>query len=205
MEQDMAAIKAVIWDVGGVLLRTEDETTKTALASRYQLTLKELYRLVFYGESAQQATLGEINERAHWANIAAILHLNEQELADFERDFWAGDSLDMDLIFFIRSLKKEYKTGLLSNAWDGARKALSEIYHCMDAFDYSVFSAEVCLAKPDPAIYMKLIEMMSVLPEEAIFVDDLQENVAAANRLGIHGVQFRTSAQAKQDVQRLLA
>lgn len=201
----MAAIKAVIWDVGGVLLRAEDETTKTALASRYQLTLKELYRLVFYGESAQQATLGVISERDHWANIAKILHLNELELADFERDFWAGDSLDLNLISFIRSLKKDYKTGLLSNAWDGARKALSDIYHCMDAFDYSVFSAEVCLAKPDPAIYMKLIEIMSVLPEEAIFVDDLQENVAAANRLGIHGVQFLTSAQAKQDVQRLLA
>ena len=200
----MAAIKAVIWDVGGVLLRAEDETIKKALAERYQLTLRELYGLVFYGESAQKATLGQISERQHWANIGSKFHLDQQSLAAFERDFWAGDALDTELISFIRALKKDYKTGLLSNAWDGARKALSDIYHCMDAFDYSVFSAEVGLAKPDPAIYMKLIDMMGVLPEESIFVDDLLENISAANRLGIHGVQFLNTVQAKQEVTYLL-
>ena len=74
----------------------------------------------------------------------------------------------------------------------------------MDVFTYSTFSCELGLAKPDPAIYNKFLELLNVQPPEAIFVDDLQKNIDAANALGIHGIRFRDPRQAKQDVLALL-
>lgn len=197
-------IKAVIWDMGGVIFRTEDETSKDALAKKYGLTLDDLYRLVFASDSANQATMGVINEAQHWETIGAKFNISGNELDSFQEKFWDGDMVDRDLIAFIGSLKEKYITGLLSNAWSGARSILTDQYQCLDVFDYSAFSCEFGLAKPDPAIYQKFLGMLKVEPQEAIFVDDLQKNIDAANQLGIHGIRFRDAQQAKLDVLALL-
>jgi putative hydrolase of the HAD superfamily len=67
-----------------------------------------------------------------------------------------------------------------------------------------VFSCEVGLAKPDPAIYNLVLRLCSTQPEEAIFVDDFVENIEAANALGIHGILFKNAKQAMADVRDLL-
>jgi hypothetical protein len=54
------------------------------------------------------------------------------------------------LIDFIRSLRNDYRIGLLSNAWTGTREALTNRFSFLDAFDVTIFSAEVGLKKPDP-------------------------------------------------------
>lgn len=200
----VTGIKAVIWDMGGVIFRTEDETSKAALAEKYGLTLEELYRLVFASDSANLATLGLVNEAQHWQTIGARFNIDGNELDSFQEKFWDGDIVDRELIAFIGSLKEKYITGLLSNAWSGARSVLTDHYRCMDVFTYSTFSCELGLAKPDPAIYIKFLELLNVQPPEAIFVDDLQKNIDAANALGIHGIRFRDPRQAKQDVLALL-
>jgi len=197
-------IKAVIWDMGGVILRTEDWKYRTQLAEFYNLTLKGIHDLVFNSDSAKRATLGEIDEKAHWKNLGEQLGLNQKELIDFQKRFWQGDQLDQDLVGFIRSLQTDLKTGLLSNAWSGARVVLTDSKPCIDAFHFSVFSNEVGLAKPNPAIYRYMLSLCEVQPTEAIFVDDAIENVEAANLLGIHGVHFESADQAVSSVEALL-
>jgi putative hydrolase of the HAD superfamily len=113
--------------------------------------------------------------------------------------------VDATLIEFIQSLRPAYKTALLSNAWTGMRKALEEYYNCLWAFDAVIISAEVRLAKPDPAIYKLMLDQLQIAPQEAIFVDDLIENIQAACDLGIHGIHFRNTDQAVTEVRALLA
>jgi HAD superfamily hydrolase (TIGR01509 family) len=69
----------------------------------------------------------------------------------------------------------------------------------------SIFSAEVSLAKPDPRIYHLILDKLGVEASQAIFVDDFQANVDAANALGMHGVSFKNSLQARQDVMQIIA
>lgn len=197
-------IKAVIWDMGGVILRSEDWAPRQALAQEYGMTLEEIHNLVFSSDSGTRATLGEITEEEHWQIIARQLNLSTDESKRFQNKFWQGDRLDQSLVDFIRSLKPSYTTGLLSNAWNGARRVLTKSKPCIDAFHVSVFSCEVGLAKPDPAIYRYIIRLCGIEPNEAIFVDDFIENINAANDLGIHGIQFKSAGQAIQDVNRLL-
>jgi putative hydrolase of the HAD superfamily len=66
-------------------------------------------------------------------------------------------------------------------------------------------SAEIGVAKPDVRVYEYALEKLGVKPAEAVFVDDVEKNIAACQALGMHGVLFRTSEQALSDVKQLLS
>ena len=197
-------IKAVVWDMGGVLLKEMDPRPRQELSQEFQVPLNKLYELVFQSESARKATTGAIGEGDHWKWIFQQLGLNEADQKRFYTHFWSGDGLDTQLISFIRELKPRYQTGLLSNAWSGSREALRDSYKCLDAFDAVIISSEIGLAKPDPAIYLKMLNQLGVEGNETIFVDDLTENVIAAKALGMHGIKFVSTEQAIHDVRSLI-
>lgn len=201
----MQRIKAVIWDMGGVLLREEDAGPRLKLAEKHGIDLERLYQLVFNSRSAKLAGVGAISEDEHWNIVASEAGITKESLADFRTQFWSGDRVDAVLIGFIQSLRPAYKTALLSNAWTGTRKTLDEYYNCLGIFDHVIISAEVKLAKPNPAIYWLMLNQLQVAPQEAIFVDDLIENIQAACDLGINGIQFQNTAQALAEVRALLA
>ena len=197
-------IEAVIFDMGGVILRSDDLTPREKLAQRFGLSREQLEELVFYNDSAALATIGKIDEKDHWKVVCNTLKVSEEERTDFEAAFWQGDRLDNTLINFLRSLRPQYKTGLLSNAWTGTRDTLLRIQACMDAFDVSIFSYEVGLAKPDAAIYREILKRLGVEAPAAIFLDDNLSNVESAAALGMHAIRFLNQQQAIQDIRALL-
>lgn len=200
------AIRAVIWDLGGVILRTEDYVPRQQLADKLGISPAELEKVVFDSDTAIQATLGQVTEIQHWASIADHFHLSEEGLTEFRELFWSGDRADLELMDLIKRLRKSFCTGLLSNAWDGARHIINHRYFLLeDAFDVAVFSAEVGLAKPDPQIYHFILQKLGVVAEEAVFIDDSIGNVEAARKVGLQTVHFRRSQVAMMELDRLLA
>jgi len=194
-------IKAVIFDLGGVLLRTIDPAPREELGQRYGLTLKELFQFIFASESSQQAERGEKTDSDHWHWALDQIGVAPEDHAAFIRQWWAGDRMDYELLRFIGELRPEYRTGLLSNAWLGTRDNITRHWGSLDPyFDEVVFSAEIKLRKPEPAIFDHILNLLGARPDEAIFVDDYGVNVQAAQALGLHAVQFCSSAQARQDV-----
>lgn len=197
-------IRAVIFDLGGVLVRTEDRTSRTRLAERAGLTYMELSELVFDSQSARRAMRGEITTEEHWEEVNKKLGLSKEEYPQVPLEFWAGDRLDENLVNYLRGLRPQYKTALLSNAWDDLRQMIEEIWKCADAFDQMVISAETGLVKPEPPIYEKVVSDLMVKPKEAVFVDDFPENVAGAKAVGLEAIQFFSPEQILQDLEKLL-
>ena len=197
-------IRAVIFDLGGVLVRTENREPRSQLAERLGLTYDELSALIFDSHSAVQAMKGEITAEEHWGAVQDSLGLSDDDFKQVPLEFWAGDILDEKIVNFLRALRPRYKTALLSNAWDDLRLMLEEIWEIDDAFDQLVISAEVGLVKPGQLIYQKVIENLNVEPSEAVFVDDFLHNVEGAQSAGLHAVHFRSPDQALADVQKLL-
>lgn len=197
-------IRAVIWDLGGVLLRTEDPAPRQALAERLGMTRSELETLVFAGPSGNRAQIGEITIDEHWENLRQELGFSSQEMEDFKAEFWKSDRVDTVLVDYIRSLRSSYKTGLLSNAFSNLRQVITGTWHFEDAFDEMVISAEVGLVKPDARIYHLALERLGVAPFEAIFVDDFLHNIEGARAVGLYAVHFQNSPQARLDVENLL-
>jgi epoxide hydrolase-like predicted phosphatase len=197
-------IKAVIFDMGGVLLRTEDPTPRTQLAAQYGLSVSALENLVFNSESSIRAERGEISEQEHWAWVCAQLGLPPSAIQDLQTQFWAGDRLDTELVTFIKNLRPHIKTGLLSNAWTGTRQIVEARYGFLDAFDVVIFSAEVGMRKPDAQIFHHTLKQLQVAPHEAVFVDDLLPNVEGARRVGLHAIHFTHPTSVREAIQALL-
>ena len=185
------AIHAIVWDVGGVLLRTADFAPRDALARAHGLTPLQLDHMVFGKDDAFRAQLGQVSYAQHWANLAARLGMDEEGIAAFRDAFFATDGLDEDLIESIRELRSQgYCTAVLSNYWDALRMQITDEWQIDDAFQRLIISSEVGLMKPDSAIYDLLLESIGFTTEETVFIDDSLENVRAAQQLGIHGVPF---------------
>jgi len=197
-------LRAVVWDMGGVIVRTHDHSRRSQWEARLGLSPNELERMVFRGEAGEKAALGKIGPDEVWTWILGQLGLPPEERVRLEEDFWAGDRVDYDLVGYIRSLRPRYLTGLLSNAWTDLRRFLEVEWKIADAFDAIVISAEVGMAKPDPAIFELALRQLGVRAEETVYVDDMQENVIAAQTLGLRGVLFQTPEQAIGAVRAIL-
>ena len=151
-------IRAVFFDLGGVLLRTEHQAPREQLAERLGLSYEELVQLVFGSDSARRASLGAITDVQHWDWIAKRLGKSPSEIPILRQTFFAGDILDRSLLELIRSLKSSLKTGLISNAWSDLRDYIRR-NRFEDAFDSIVISAEVGLIKPDPKIFHLALDL----------------------------------------------
>jgi HAD superfamily hydrolase (TIGR01509 family) len=67
--------------------------------------------------------------------------------------------------------------------------------------DLQVFGGEEGVAKPDVRIYQHTTTRLGVRPEESVFVDDMEYNIDAAQRLGIHAIHFTGTAQTIAEIQ----
>ena len=198
-------IRAVIFDFGGVIVRTEDHSPRLKWSERLSVTPEVLSATVFDSEAAAEATIGRVPAEAVWAHVAATLDLDAATLAQLRSEFFAGDRSDDALVAFLRGLRPAYKTGILSNAWSDGRQIIAGKFALGDAADDLVISAEVGLAKPDPRIYELATTRLGVRPEETVFVDDFVRNIDGARRFGMQAVHFRNREQAIAEVRSLLA
>jgi epoxide hydrolase-like predicted phosphatase len=200
----MMSIRAVIFDLGGVLVRTEDRAPREQLAKSLGMTYEEISHVIFDTESARLATVGKITTQAHWEKVRDTLKLSPEEFSRVRIAFWGGDSLDENLVEYIRSLRTQVRTALLSNAWDNLRGIIESRWKISDAFDEIIISSEVGVAKPDPRIYQMTLNRLEVAPQEAVFVDDFIENVEAARSAGLYSVHFVKPEQACSELSKLL-
>jgi FMN phosphatase YigB (HAD superfamily) len=186
-------IQAVIFDMGGVLLRTDAPIRREAIAQRFGVTRGELEAFIFSGASSIQSEIGLISYEEHWQ--AVMRHFN-QPIADYpvlSEEFFADDAIDQRLLRFAASLKPAYKLGLLSNAWQDVREVVGKKYDFLDVFDKTLFSYEVNARKPDPTIYHAILDLLDSDPNQAIFIDDMQENVDGAKAVGMHALRFTST------------
>jgi len=200
------SIRAVLFDLGGVLLRTEYQAPRQKLAERFGMDYEDIDKLVFGGGpngTSARATLGELTEDEHWLHVMKLLKQPAEERKNIEREFFGGDVLDRSLVDFLRSLRPQYKTGLISNAWSGLR-AYIEREKFVDAFDKMIISAEVKVAKPSAKIYHIALDQLQVQAGEAVFVDDVWENIQACEKVGMKGILFKGPESAIKQIKALL-
>lgn len=196
-------IKAIFFDFGGVIQRTEYQFPRQKLAEKFRMEYEDIDKLVFNNPSAKQATVGEIKESEHWKTLAKRLKLSADEIKIFESEFFAGDVIDHEFVQFIRSLRPAYKIGLISNAWSDMRDYLIR-KKLDDAFDTLTISAEVKIAKPDVKIYQIALDSLNVKAQESVFVDDVPANIEACEKLGMQGILFRDVHEVTGELQKML-
>jgi HAD superfamily hydrolase (TIGR01509 family) len=197
-------IKAVIWDLGGVIVRTMDTSFREKWENRLNLQPGELHDIVFDGPAGRSASVGQVGPDEVWDAIAVRFDLSHEECANLQEDFWRGDRVDHHLVAFIDRIHQGYKSGLISNAWLSLRTRIDVEWKIDYLFDDVLISAEMGVTKPDPAIYNRSLTNLDVNPENALFVDDFKVNIHAAESLGMKTVWFQSTSQTIEAVESLL-
>ena len=139
--------------------------------------------------------------------VESFIRLDPEIAAELHRAF---DDLSGLLHLFpysipwIQRLKSAgYHVYYLSNYSRKAIRDCPEVLEFLPFVDGGIFSCDVKVIKPDPAIYHKLLETFRLIPEETVFLDDRQENIDGACRAGMKGIRFRSYEQAVQALAQL--
>ncbi len=109
-----------------------------------------------------------------------------------------------DTLDIVRVLKQQgFKLYILSNMPHRSCRYLEENSSFLKMFHGKVFSCNVGKIKPDADIYEHILEEFALVPEETVFIDDMEKNITAAEQAGIHGIHFRNAADLKQKLKNL--
>ena len=189
-------IKNIVFDLGGVLIDLDFKSAINGLQKAGFTNVKEQLQAFDQNGIFQKFELGEISADEFRASIRENSNVS---LTDEEVDsLWNLMLLEIprEKLELILDLRSKYMVYLLSNTnsihWD---------YVCKNAFNYRGFrmddyfeetflSYEMHLAKPDKAIFEKMLNDANLLPEETLFIDDLEANCKAAEEVGIHAHHY---------------
>lgn len=182
-------VQAVIWDLGGVLVRWQPEAALDALypdPDTARAALVETGFSVWNARLDAGADWDELIAEAD-APLATILAAYREGLAAAHLEVFDGS---------VRLVDRLAEAGVaqyaLSNAAARTAETLAGLHPFMGRFRDVVVSGIEGICKPDPAIYRILLNRNGLRPEACLFIDDNASNVAAAQALGLTAHRFTT-------------
>ncbi len=194
-----AKLKAIIFDIGRVLVRIDVGRAMQGLASGGSLSPSELWTAIEKDPRWPDWQEGRMSPR-DW-----YLHLTKRFGGNytFEQftEVW-NRVLDPNPIqedAFLKNLSKRYRLALLSNTDPIHVQHLEASYSFFAFFPVRIYSCAVGASKPNPLIYKEALRSLKVKANEALYIDDIAAYVEAAKRLGMSGIQFQSPAQLAAD------
>jgi epoxide hydrolase-like predicted phosphatase len=190
-------IKAVLWDIGGVLYRVDFKTVHAEASRRLNLpesTIGDLYK-----EHRPDFLLGRKNMseiiRARFGTQADITGIFAQVMQEYT-------NFHPEVIQIVDTLRPLLVQVAFTNLSDN-RESFDRKNKVFDHFDEVMLSYKIGLKKPDPAFFRYACEKLRIEPSEALLIDDRQENVAGAVAFGMKGILYQNPAQLQRDLRDL--
>lgn len=182
-------IGAVVFDFGGVISAVDVGAFLRRLAPRAGKTAEEIGALISRSQLPVLYESGRISSTEFFARLAALCGLRMSE-DEFVRDFTAIFTPIEPTLGLIRRLKGRYRLGLLSNTNEWHFRGHIETVPVFPLFDAVSLSYEVKVMKPGERIYRDALDKLGLPPEACVFIDDIEENVAAARTLSMRAIRY---------------
>lgn len=202
-DRSVSAIRAIFWDVGGVLLSNAwDHTERADAAEHFHLDAKEFqarHEMVVSSFERGKISLDEYLDRA-------VFYCERPFTRDRFRDYMVALSRPLpEVLNFARTLAAtdKYFMGTINNESRELNLYRIEKFGLRDIFRVFVSSCFVGLRKPESGIYRLAIEVTQIAPEECCFIDDRSLNLECAAKLGMHTIQMQALDQLRNDLEKL--
>jgi putative hydrolase of the HAD superfamily len=190
-----AKLRAIIFDIGRVLVRVDVARAMQGLASGTSLTPSELWSAIEKDPRWPDWQEGRIKPRDWYHHLANRLGGG----LTFEQftEVWnrALDPVPIQADSLFKSLARRYRLALLSNTDPIHVRHLESTYSFFAYFPSRIYSCAVGASKPAPLIYREALRAVKARAEEALYIDDIAAYVEAAQRLGMKAIQFQSPAQ----------
>jgi putative hydrolase of the HAD superfamily len=194
-------IRAVVFDYGMVLSNPADPGAHARMVAASGLSAEKLDR--HYWDNRHRYDLG-MKGQDFWHKVAtdAGTTFTPAQVEDLiETDILMWTSLNEEMLGWVVSLQNAgIRTAILSNMVRELMEYMRQEFGWLAHFDYHIWSCELGIGKPDPAIYIHTCKLLEVLPSETLFIDDKPENIASAEKIGLQGIQFRSIEQLRRDL-----
>jgi putative hydrolase of the HAD superfamily len=193
-QQQNERIRAVVLDYDLVLCRSPREEHVDRMATAFRVDHHTFWRL--YEQSRGPLDKGDLTPAAYWKSLAReagskVDAFTIERLQDLDIEMW--DTPEQPLLEWVQMLQANgYKTALLANSHLRLVTHLRRNRPWLRFFDVCVFSSDVHLIKPDPAIFRYTLEKLGLDPSAILFIDDRFSNVSVARSLGIESIKFTT-------------
>ena len=198
-----AKFRAIIFDIGRVLIRVDVSRAMDGLASGLSLTPQEVWSAIEKDPHWLDWQEGRISPRDWHLHITK--RLGASLTFDQFTEVW-NRALDPNPIHseaFLEKLSKNYRLALLSNT-DPIHMSNEEArFPFFRFFPMRIYSYRVGASKPNPVIYRKALQACKVRAKEAVYIDDVAAYAEAAQGLGMSGIVFQSPAQLQSDLRKL--
>ena len=197
-------IKNIVFDLGRVMVEFDPVAYLRGFGYPEE-TVQALHEIVF-GRDWYLHDRGDYRTIEDLREALAKKHPDrETELTAVLRGDWVKiHYLKTDTADYMAELKRRgYRIYILSNLSVESYEFIRR-YDFFRLIDGGVFSYQENSCKPEEKIYRVLLDRYGLVPDETVFLDDNPDNIAEADRLGIHGVLFTDLASAKAETERLL-
>ena len=199
----MPEIRAIFWDVGGVLLSNAwDRTERAAALEHFRLDEEEFrarHEMVVSSFERGKISIKEYLDRT-------VFYRERAFTRDEFRDYMFSLSRPLpEMLAFARSLASSHKyfMGTINNESRELNLYRIEKYGLREIFRVFVSSCFVGLRKPESGIYRLALEITQIDPRQCCFIDDRAPNLECAAQLGMQTIQMQTLDQLREDLGRL--
>ena len=196
------ALRAVVFDYGMVLTGEPDSSANEKLLNITGLPLARFESLYWADRPAYDE--GKLTGIGYWQKFLREAGLpadqkKVEELNQWDIRMWTTQNpamIDWQLAIKQRGLL----TAILSNMGEAVLVSVEREFDWIRRFDLLVWSCEVGVVKPHPAIYRHMMAELGTPPEEILFIDDKLPNIEAARALNIQAIQFSTVERLREDL-----
>jgi len=197
-----SGLRAVVFDYGMVLTGPPDPASYAALLRITGLTSARLDGSYWAHRHAYDE--GKLTGLAFWQTVVREAGLNLSASAIDELNLWDArlwTTQNPAMLAWQQQLKaRGLLTAILSNMGDSVLDNMKREFDWFSRFDVLVWSYQLHIAKPDPAIYHYVLNKLGTRPEETLFIDDKAINIDAAHALGMKGLVFTNVEQLRVDL-----
>ena len=191
-------IKAIIFDLGGVLFTNGTKKFIKNLSAKYDLNPEKVKDMVD-GEIGSQYREAKITRDKFWKTVREKLNITES--ADELESAWInGYELIKGTKDIILELAKKHRVYYLSDNVRERIEKLNSKYKFLDLFEDGIFSHEVGVRKPNPEIYKLALKKAMVNPNEAVFIDDKSHFLEPARQIGITTFLFTSPEELRKNL-----
>lgn len=184
-------IKAVIFDCFGVIITDALQALCNELAESDPAGVADIKDIIAASNN------GFIDPNVSSRKAAKILGMSQDE---YRHKIRRGEAKDQALLDYIALLRKDYKTGMLSNIGKGSLSARFSKAKLAKYFDAVVASGDVGFAKPEARAYELVAERLDVRLDECIFTDDREGYCEAARAVGMQAILYESFPQFQTDL-----
>ena len=198
------ALRAVVFDYGMVLTGEPNGAARAELLRITGLS-RDRFELLYWTDRHAYDE-GKLTGLAFWEKLLKDggLNLNAgaaEELNQWDARMWTTENPAM--LGWQLGLKRQgILTAILSNMGDNVHANIEREFDWLPRFDALVWSYQLRMAKPDPAIYLHVLKELGTRPDETLFLDDKLVNIEAAEALGIKSILFSTVEKLREDLVR---